>query len=163
MLKMKFATAICVAATIAIGSAAQADVFVGSFQTDDGPNWGTVPDVLSGQEAAAFLFGGVASDYRISTNSSLDENTITDTAWYTTIGIAGGQELAHDFSLDGGLPGYGAAGWAAGEDISTFVDDNAIGPQFTNFVWRITAIPEPSSMLLVTFGALGLLIRRTRA
>lgn len=140
-----------------LAGTAGAQTFVGSFQTDDGPNWTTNPPVLSGIEAAALIFGGSPSDYRVSTNPSLDPNTITDTAWYTIIGIAGGHEFASNFSQDLGGPGYGAPGWVPNDDISTYVDDNAIGPDFTNYVWLV---PAPSGVALLGMG--GLLAARRR-
>src|SRR5262249_4101413 len=44
----------------------------------EGALWSDNPPVYSAKEAAASLFGGNASDYRISTT----ESTITDTGWY---------------------------------------------------------------------------------
>ena len=123
--------------------------FVGSYQVDDGPFWGDIPDVLTAQEAAAVVFGGDAGDYRISTDSSMDPGTITDTGWYGTIGVGGGEIFAHDFKLDGGGAGYGAAGWVVGEDISAYVTDNAIGPKYTNYVWT----PAPGALALFGLGA----------
>ena len=150
------------AALMAIAAVATAETFVGTYQTDDGPNWTTVPDVYSAQEGAALIFGGVASDYRISTNSSMDENTITDTGWYSTIGVAGGQEYAHDYSLDLGAAGYGAAGWANGDDVSAYVEDNAIGSDFTMYVWRVD-VPAPGALALLGLGGVAAFGRRRRA
>jgi VCBS repeat-containing protein len=55
--------------------------FVGSYRTSNGPQWPSNPPTYTGQEAAALLFGGSASDYAISINSSQDPSTITHTAW----------------------------------------------------------------------------------
>ena len=155
----KFSIGLAVACAMAVTSMTQAQTFVGSYQVDDGPPWGDVPDVYTAQEGAAIVFGGVASDYFISTNSSLDPNTITHTGWYTIIGIAGGTEFAEDFSQDLGGAGYGAAGWIAGDDISAYVQDNAQGPQYTNYVWT----PTPGTLALFGLSAVFGKRRRRRA
>ncbi|MBC6982150.1 autotransporter-associated beta strand repeat-containing protein [Caulobacter sp. 17J80-11] len=54
--------------------------FVGSWRVSDGPSWEENPAVLSGQEAAALLFGGQGADYSISTVSD-DPNQIDYRAW----------------------------------------------------------------------------------
>ena len=144
-------------AAFLVASGASAQTYVGSYEVDDGPNWGGNPPVYSGLEGAAAVFGGSPSDYRISTNPSLDPNTITDTAWYTTIGIGGGQEYASSYSLDLGNPGYGGGGWNAGDDVSAYCDDNAIGAQYTNHVWLV---PTPSTAALL--GVAGLAATRRR-
>src|SRR5690606_13658102 len=99
-----------------------ASVYIGSFNTHDGPNWTTNPPALSAQEAAALIFGGVPCDYYISTNpNTVDPTTITHTAWATTWGVGGCQEVAEDYFLDLGAPGYNDPG---GTDtaISAYVD-----------------------------------------
>ena len=141
----------------ALAASAPAQVFVGSFEVDDGPNWGTNPPVYSGLDAAALIFGGSPSDYRVSTNPSMDPLSITDTAWFTTIGVGGGQEYASSFSQDLGGAGYGAPGWQTGDDVSAYCDDNAIGADYTNYVWRV---PAPGSAALL--GVAGLMARRRR-
>jgi hypothetical protein len=140
-----------------LATGANAQTFIGSFEVDDGPNWSTNPPVYSGLDAAALLFGGSPSDYRVSTNPSMDPNTITDTAWYTTIGVGGGQEYAAAFSQDIGGDGYGGPNWQVGDDVSAYCDDNAIGSDFTNYVWRI---PAPGTAALL--GVAGLMSTRRR-
>jgi hypothetical protein len=110
--------------------------YVGSFMPEDGPMWTSNPDVLSGVEAAALLFGGSPSDYAISTNSNTtDPSTITHTAWATTWGIGGCQEVAEDYSLDLGAPGYDDPG-GANTATSAYVDDNCINGSI-NYVWFV--------------------------
>lgn len=137
--------------------------YVGSFEVDDGPWWTSNPGVYSGVEAAALLFGGLASDYRISIDGSLDANTITDTAWYTIVGIAGGHIYDDDYSLDMGEDGYAGAGWIHGGDISAYTGDNARGASYTNYVWRDSAaVSEPSTLALVGLGIIGFGMARRR-
>lgn len=110
--------------------------YVGSFNTNDGPSWTTNPPVLNGLEAAAFIFGGNPSDYAISTNpDTVDPTTITHTAWVTTWGISGCQQVAEDFSLDLGAPGYNDPG-GNNTAISTYVNDNCIAGN-VNYVWYV--------------------------
>ena len=128
----KLSIGLAVACAMAVTSMTQAQVFVGSYQVDEGPFWTENPAVYTAQEGAAIVFGGVASDYLISTNPSMDPGTITNTGWYSIVGVGGGTEFAHDFSLDLGGPGYAAPGWIDGDDISDYVQDNAAGPKYTN-------------------------------
>src|SRR4051794_10997121 len=44
--------------------------YVGSWHVSDGPEWTSDPLAMSGQMAAAFIFGGNPFDYVISTNGS---------------------------------------------------------------------------------------------
>ncbi|MDG4949373.1 BspA family leucine-rich repeat surface protein [Weeksellaceae bacterium KMM 9724] len=117
--------------------------YVGSFQTDAGPNWTTNPDVYSGVEAAAQIFGGNPSDYAISTNSNTtDPNTITHTAWASIWGITGCHEVAEDYSLDLGNPGYNDPG-GANTATSSYVDDNCTSNNI-NHVWLVNHTPSNS-------------------
>lgn len=138
------------------GSAA-AQTYVGSFQVDQGPYWFDNPACYSGLDAAALIFGGSPSDYRVSTNPSQDPNTITDTAWYTVIGISGGTEYASNYFLDMNGDGYGGPGWQTGGDVSAYCWDNAQGADYTNYVWKV---PAPSSAALL--GVAGLAAARRR-
>lgn len=90
--------------------------FVGSWRVSDGVAYSTAPPIYSGIEAAALLFGGDITDYRISTASDQVAN-ITDTAWYSGYGI-GWAEYADDRDID-----LGAAGYSQPGDYSTYVQD----------------------------------------
>lgn len=149
--KVLFAAAL-LAATV---SAQAAPLYVGSYEVDDGPNWTTNPVVYSATEAAALLFGGVASDYDISTISS-DLLTIDNMGWYTIWGIAGGTKFNEDYKLDLGAPGYNDPG-GTNTAISAYTQDNAAGSTYTNYVFRVTAdntVPEPSTLPLMLVAAL---------
>ncbi len=157
---------ILAAAFLMVAAPASAATFVGSFQVDDGPNWTTNPAVYSATEAAALLFGGTAADYDISTISA-DPLSINNMGWYTTWGVSGGQMYHEDFKLDLGNPGYNDPG-ENGSAISAYTDDNAVGSQYTNYVFRVDAlgaVPEPSTwaMMLFGFGAVGFAMRRRKS
>nr|WP_256731250.1 autotransporter-associated beta strand repeat-containing protein [Sphingomonas sp. dw_22] len=100
-----------------ISGAAGSIEYAGSWQVDDGPSWDTNPAVLSGQEAAALLFGGDAGDYAISTVSN-NASDINHMAWGDT--YAGPiLTVAEDYKVDEGAPGYSQTG-----DFSTYVRDH---------------------------------------
>jgi hypothetical protein len=119
--------------------------FVGSWQVDQGPYWGDQPTAYSGQEAAALLFGGSASDYSVSTISA-DPNDIDYMSWVSVIYV-GWDKVAQDFvQATTGL--YLTLG-----DTSAYVWDNAQGAQFTNFAFRNDVqVPEPWTIVLVGLG-----------
>ena len=154
-----------VAALLAVPMLASAAsyTFVGSWQVDQGAAWGTNPPVYSGQEAAAFLFGGSASDYAISIVD--DINGITHTAWYDGWGVHSGtvqdNVFAENFHWDTGGTGYNSNP-GTGNAYSAYVYDGLIGPQFTNYAYRVAAIPEPETyaMLLAGLGLMGAVARR---
>ncbi len=148
------------------GSAQAATVYVGSYQVDGGEYWYNNSPVYSAAEAAALIFGGVASDYDISTVSNQIAD-INNMGWYTTWGITGGQQYNEDFKYDLGNDGYGNPG-GSGSAISAYTWDNAQGPQYTNYVFRVDGagggIPEPATwaMMLVGVGMAGGTLRRSR-
>ncbi|MFZ4690523.1 MAG: PEPxxWA-CTERM sorting domain-containing protein [Polymorphobacter sp.] len=158
MKKAVLAVAVALMAT----SANAAVTFVGSWTVDSGPSWTVVPPAYTGQEAAALLFGGPASKYRISTIDANPE-TIDDLTWVSTWGGACnddfpcGTKVAANFKVSsGGL--YLDTG-----DTSAYVNDWALGPQYVNYAFA--AVPEAGTwaMLIAGFGLTGAVIRRRRS
>lgn len=142
-------------------SAASTYTFVGSWILGEGPNWTTNPDVLTGQETAALLFGGSASDYAISTidNTVANINFSTwldgwgDSSTYAT----SGSPAAHDFKVDDGAPGYDdPSGFATA--YSAYVQDhfNGTDATYTNYAFVVSQVPVPAAMPLLGFGLAGL-------
>ena len=165
-MKIKSLVAAAVLAVSCIGTAQAASfTFAGSWRVDQGASWTTNPAVYSGQEAAALLFGGVASDYAISTFADL--SNITRTAWYSIWGVSGGTAFADNLHHDLGAPGYNAPG-GTNTAYSAYVQDNAIGAQYTNYAYRVTDIaapvpePETYAMLLAGLGLMGGIARRRK-
>ncbi len=153
-------------------------VYVGSWQVDEGPTWFSVPPngplAYTGQEAAAFLFGGSPANYVISTINNNPIN-VNHMAWYSVIGYIGNQGnggslLAENFNLKYLGQFYGpTSGYPTGTPIaatSAFVRDNAQGGTFRNFAFinvpDASPVPEPASMTLVCMGAFGLVLRARR-
>jgi hypothetical protein len=163
---MRLTLPLLVAASLVLGAAAAeaAPVYVGSWEVDQGPYWTTQPLAYTGQQAAALLFGGSASDYAIST---VDANPldINDMAWYSVLGVSGGFQFAQNYvgPDSSQAPGFYYSG--AGYDniqtdaASAYVDDNAIGSTFINFAFRIaddsTPVPEPLTLSLFGAGLAG--------
>lgn len=132
-------------------------IFVGQWEVDDGPAWGSAPLAHTGQEAAALLFGGVASDYSIST-IGIDALAIDNMAWYSVLGLAGGHKFAEDYLASGSTQSlsfyYSGHNFNSGdfnEAASAYVDDNAIGSQYTNYAF-ISVVPTPATLALLGIG-----------
>lgn len=141
---------------LALGSVAvQAQTYVGSFVVEDGPDWQTNPPVYTGQEAAALLFGGSASDYAISTDSNTsDAGTITNTAWYDGWG-EDCTEFDEDFSVDVAPAGYELPS-GSGNSWSAYVDDHSCTE--VNYVWRIADVPPVATTAVPTMGTWALMM-----
>lgn len=147
----------------AISAVSQAQTFVGSWTVDQGPSWTTSPQAYSGQQAAALLFGGNAADYVISSVSSAVID-IDHMAWVSTWGGACssafpcGTTVAENFvQSSGGF--YVNVG-----DTSAYVTDWAVGQQYTNYAFRVAAVPEAETyaMLMAGLAVLGVVARRRK-
>ena len=154
-------------ATMAAPAHAVSYVFVGFWSVGDGPEWTSNPQVYTGQEAAALLFGGDASDYAIST---VDDNVANINFRAHVDGWGDGQyltsgDVAQDFSLDTGGSGYNSAP-GFGSAYSAYVRDHsgAGDTRTRNYAFRIIddAVPEPATwaMMIGGFGMIGAAMRR---
>jgi hypothetical protein len=136
-------------------------IFVGQWEVDDGPSWGSEPLANTGQEVAALLFGGIASDYSIST-LGVDALMTDNMAWYSVLGLEGGHRFAENYVNWGStqLPGYYYSGGAFNsgdfnEAASAYVDDNAIGSRYTNYAF-VSTVATPATLALFGIGLAGL-------
>lgn len=146
--------------SIAAVSASAAPIFVGSWELYSGESWTTHrAPILTGQMAAAALYGGNAEDYVISTNDASIEN-INNSAWYDQYGIGVGI-FAHDYLVDSGNIGvYDVRG-----DTSAMIRDNASQFGHMNYAFRVdapAAVPEPLTVGLIGAGMLGMAFTRRR-
>lgn len=160
-----------ISAGAATSAMATTYTFIGSWNPDDarGPVWsGTPPNgplAYTGQEAAAFLFGGNASDYVISTvNDQVAD--INFSAVYDVIGY-GGATFAQNYVSKYLGQYYGPTSGYTGDitgAASALVRDNGVAG--TNFAFRADngGVPEPASWALMIsgFGLAGATLRRRR-
>jgi hypothetical protein len=162
----KAAFAATFAVALSVMSAAHASVvYVGSWSVDQGQNWyDPNPPAFTGQEAAAFLYGGSASDYIISTIDSLVAN-INNMTWISTWGGACGgsypcgTQVAENFSVTTG--GF----YLTPGDTSALIHDWAINDathDYRNFAFRVSAVPLPAGfpLLAAGVGLMGLVRKR---
>jgi hypothetical protein len=164
-MRTTFRTLACALALMVPALATASPIYVGYYEVNDGPYWGTNPTVYSAREAAALVFGGFYTDYAISINSSSnDPTTITHTAWYDGWGEHQGMIFGEDYKLDTGAPGYADPGGLSSAR-SAYVSDG-LSDTYRNYVWRndvVASVPDTSSTLLLgslAFLAVGALRRR---
>ncbi|MEO7716913.1 MAG: PEP-CTERM sorting domain-containing protein [Capsulimonas sp.] len=156
---------------LAAPSAHAAYVFVGSWDLGtvgggyDNPGnpyiWSNNSQVFTGQEAAAALFGGNASDYAISTVDAdaahINHLTFVD-GWGDTQYLY--NPASETFSVDMGAPGYSDPG-GVGSSYSALVTDHAPfegSGSFVNYAFRnVSAVPEPSTNAVMMLGGLTVL------
>jgi hypothetical protein len=135
------------------------------------PLWSINPAVLSGQGTAALLFGGVASDYVISTVDSnpLDINFMAHVDGYgNTTYLTGTISQSYSLSTNGG-------GYDHSPSFSAYVYDHscAVGgpycagggaPSAINYAFRVSAVPEPSTwaMMILGFAGVGFMAYRRK-
>ncbi|MFV0336276.1 MAG: hypothetical protein ACK5JR_19660 [Tropicimonas sp.] len=165
-------TAAIAAVLCFVSSVTNALTYVGTWRVDDGPYFFHGPLAYTGQEAAALLFGGLPSDYLISTMGNNADN-IDYKAWYSVIG-AGAWKLPQDYDV--ALPsGQYYDGWDGYDSTwpdnaaSAYVKDGAKGWYYRNYAFRIDpvvpeSVPLPASLPMAAggFGLLMLVRRRRR-
>jgi hypothetical protein len=171
------AAALLAAALCLAGGAVQAATyaFVGSWRVDqvDGTALPQMtptrfsPIAFTGQEAAAYLFGGAADDYAISTlgDQAADINFSAWVTHYHNLGCGTPEDFpcaameAQDAKVSHG--GY----YTGAGDTSALLRDYAVGETYRNYAFRVIPddpLPEPAAwaMLILGFAGTGAVLRR---
>ena len=153
--------------------------YVGSYSVGDGPDAATDPRVYTGQEAAAKVFGGAASNYFISTNGA-DTNTVNRRAYldgryfdgtnndnpisYCLNGSSEssrssgrGCQDSFSYSEDGdsesNIPG---GPYISTYSLSAYVHDHTAPGEFINYVFTTVATPDTNGLTKTGAGTLTL-------
>lgn len=163
----RLAQAVTVATILSLTSSAAHAItytYVGTWRVDAGPYQFHYPTAYTGQEVAALMFGGLPSDYAISTMGN-NPAAIDFQAWYSVLGVRDGHKLDQDYdvSLPSGLYYDGVSPYdttISGNPASAFVKDAAMGASYRNYAFRIelppSPVPLPASLPMMA-GGLGLL------
>ncbi len=99
---------------------------IGWFRVGDGPAWNTAPPCYTAREAAALLFGGMISQYAIST----DPSQINLLAWVDGWGDPTYLSTPASEDFKGGVLYNGAGSYSA-----YVADHTYLSPNKTNYVW----------------------------
>jgi hypothetical protein len=132
------------------------------------PVWTSDPPVYSGQQAAALLFGGVASDYVISTVDSnpADINFMAHVdGWGDPTYLT--STVSESYSLSTNGPGYNDDYGVFGSAYSAYVYDHscAVGGPYCaggggesafNYAFVVSSTPLPSTWTMLIAGFVGL-------
>ncbi|MER5173994.1 hypothetical protein [Thioclava kandeliae] len=142
--------------------------YVGSWEVGSGYHWLSQWTAYSGTEAAAYLFGGNPEDYVTSTVSN-NADEINFMAWYSVLGVKGGQILPQDlqqklvngYYFDESLVDLQSITGNMSNPASAYVNDAANGSTYTNYAFlvsdnTISPIPLPSSFLLLLSSLAGI-------
>lgn len=165
-------------------SAATIYTYVGSWSLgSNGSIWTSNPAVYTGQQAAAFLFGGTAADYAIST-MGIDNTMINFSAWLDGWGdsstyAGSGTPAAQTYSLDSTGLGYNGCSIAAtscgSSAYSALILDHFYGyggpnnDTYINYAFKITntpsevPVPAAGGLLVLAMGAMGAVRARRKS